>query len=72
MAFHVYLIDHGDIYLYFSVWNELEKENKEFFEAYTKSNNKNRAIEAKAEAEASTMIQNLLLDHDHTKKSDME
>ncbi|KAH0673461.1 hypothetical protein KY284_024548 [Solanum tuberosum] len=59
-----------------TVWNQLEKENREFFEAYSKSHNKNRAIEAKAEAEAeaevSTMIQKLLLDHDHTKKSDKE
>ncbi|KAG5607734.1 hypothetical protein H5410_029226 [Solanum commersonii] len=55
-----------------TVWNELEKENREFFEAYAKSHNKNRVIEAEAEAEASTMIQNLLLDHDHTKKSDKE
>ncbi|KAK6790303.1 hypothetical protein RDI58_014103 [Solanum bulbocastanum] len=57
-----------------TVWNELEKENREFFEAYAKSHNKNRAIEAKAEAEAevSTMIQKLLLDCDHTKKSDKE
>ncbi|XP_006345928.1 uncharacterized protein [Solanum tuberosum] len=59
-----------------TVWNELEKENREFFEAYAKSHNKNRAIEAKAEVEAeveaSTMIQKLLLDHDHTKKSDRE
>ncbi|KAK4353688.1 hypothetical protein RND71_025882 [Anisodus tanguticus] len=51
-----------------TVWNELEKENREFFEAYTLSHNKERATEA----EASTMIQKLILDHDHTKNSDKE
>lgn len=54
------------------MWNELEKENKEFFEAYAKSHNKNRAIEAEGEEEASTMIQKLLSDHDHTKNSHKE
>ncbi|XP_055811338.1 uncharacterized protein LOC129881042 isoform X2 [Solanum dulcamara] len=51
-----------------TVWNELEKENREFFEAYAKSHNKNRTTEA----EASTMIQKLILDRDHTKNSDKE
>lgn len=72
MSFHVYITDHCDTYLYFAVWNELEKENREFFEAYAKSHNKNRTTEAEAEAEASTMIQKLILDHDHTKNSDKE
>ncbi|MCD7461462.1 hypothetical protein HAX54_046179 [Datura stramonium] len=51
-----------------TVWNELEKENREFFEAYDQSHNKNRATEA----EASKMIQKLILDHDHAKNSDKE
>ncbi|KAJ8542226.1 hypothetical protein K7X08_017092 [Anisodus acutangulus] len=51
-----------------TVWNELEKENREFFEAYTQSHNKDRDTEA----EASTMIRKLLLDQDHTKYSKNE
>ncbi|KAM3268406.1 hypothetical protein P3S67_031347 [Capsicum chacoense] len=55
-----------------TVWNELEKENREFFEAYAKSQNKNRATEVEVEVEggASTMIQKSILDRDHTKNSD--
>ncbi|KAF3618853.1 putative sulfate transporter 4.2-like [Capsicum annuum] len=53
-----------------TVWNELEKENREFFEAYAKSQNKNHAIEVEVEGGASTMIQKLILDRDHTKNSD--
>ncbi|XP_059317644.1 uncharacterized protein LOC132068165 isoform X1 [Lycium ferocissimum] len=51
-----------------TVWNELEKENREFFEAYSQSHNKDHATEA----EASTMIQKLMLDQDHTKDSKNE
>ncbi|CAN4105917.1 unnamed protein product [Withania somnifera] len=51
-----------------TVWNELEKENREFFEAYTKSHNKDHDIES----EASTTIKKLILDRDHTRDSDEE
>ncbi|KAM3338709.1 hypothetical protein P3S68_030795 [Capsicum galapagoense] len=52
-----------------TVWKELEKENKEFFESYKESQNKDRM----AEEETSTMIQKMILDHqdhDHSKESD--
>ncbi|KAG8376453.1 hypothetical protein BUALT_Bualt09G0064900 [Buddleja alternifolia] len=39
------------------VWKELEKENKEFFEAYTK-----RRAEKASEAETSQKIHEILLD----------
>ncbi|OIT22096.1 PREDICTED: uncharacterized protein LOC109218053 [Nicotiana attenuata] len=49
-----------------TVWNELEKENKEFFEAYSQSHNKDFITEE----ETSAMIQKMILDNDHTKNSD--
>lgn len=53
-------------FLYFAVWNELEKENKEFFEAYSQSHNKDFITEEEARA----MIHKIILDNDHTKNSD--
>ncbi|KAJ8562712.1 hypothetical protein K7X08_031164 [Anisodus acutangulus] len=46
-----------------TVWKELEKENKEFFEEYTQSKNKERMTEE----ETSAMIQKMISD---SKKSD--
>ncbi|XP_052190437.1 uncharacterized protein LOC127800070 [Diospyros lotus] len=43
-----------------TVWNELEKENKEFFEAYSQSQTKEDRM---SEAEASEMIQRMISDH---------
>ncbi|XP_009778459.1 uncharacterized protein LOC107777261 isoform X2 [Nicotiana tabacum] len=49
-----------------TVWNELEKENREFFETYAQSHNKDFITEE----ETSAMIQKMILDNDHTKNSD--
>ncbi|KAL5569149.1 hypothetical protein UlMin_025724 [Ulmus minor] len=40
-----------------TVWNELEKENKEFFEAYAQSQNKDDKM---SEEETSQMIQKMI------------
>ncbi|XP_057475792.1 uncharacterized protein LOC130763811 [Actinidia eriantha] len=42
-----------------TVWNELEKENKEFFEAYSQSQSKENRM---SEAETSEMIQKMISD----------
>ncbi|KAF4382279.1 hypothetical protein F8388_026914 [Cannabis sativa] len=42
-----------------TVWNELEKENKEFFEAYTESQSKEDKM---SEEETSQMIQKMISD----------
>ncbi|GMI72563.1 hypothetical protein like AT3G55240 [Hibiscus trionum] len=42
-----------------TVWNELEKENKEFFEAYARSQSKQDRM---SEKETSQMIQNMISD----------
>ncbi|XP_040989941.1 uncharacterized protein LOC121237309 isoform X2 [Juglans microcarpa x Juglans regia] len=42
-----------------TVWNELEKENKEFFEAYSQSQSK---AERMSEEETSQMIQKMISD----------
>ncbi|CAM8962037.1 unnamed protein product [Rhodiola kirilowii] len=42
-----------------TVWNELEKENKEFFESYSKSKNEGDRM---SEVETSELIQKLILD----------
>ncbi|KAJ0045845.1 hypothetical protein Pint_06203 [Pistacia integerrima] len=42
-----------------SVWNELEKENKEFFEAYAQSQSKEDRM---SEEETSQMIQKMISD----------
>ena len=44
----------------YAVWKELEKENKEFFEAYSTSKNEEGSI--MSEAETSEMIQKLISD----------
>ncbi|CAI9092484.1 OLC1v1027736C1 [Oldenlandia corymbosa var. corymbosa] len=44
-----------------TVWNELEKENKDFFEAYAKSQ---RDEDRMSEAETSALIQKMVSDHD--------
>nr|GMD54583.1 uncharacterized protein LOC109186168 isoform X1 [Ipomoea batatas] len=48
-----------------TVWNELEKENKEFFEAYSQSQMKKNRI---TEAEAIALIHNSFSDHEDTNK----
>jgi len=55
------------IYLHYAVWNELEKENKEFFEAYAES--KSKADDRMSEEETSRMIQKMISDSS-TKDSD--
>lgn len=42
-----------------AVWNELEKENKEFFEAYAQSQSKEDKM---SEEETSQMIQKMISD----------
>ncbi|CAN4106867.1 unnamed protein product [Withania somnifera] len=48
-----------------TVWKELEKENKEFFESYKESQNKDRMTEE----ETSAMIQKMILDSKESDKS---
>lgn len=50
-----------------AVWNELEKENKEFFEAYSRSQKKEDRM---SEAETNAMIQKIVSDHDHNDDDD--
>ncbi|XP_019191637.1 PREDICTED: uncharacterized protein LOC109186168 isoform X1 [Ipomoea nil] len=50
-----------------TVWNELEKENPEFFAAYAQSQTKDNRM---SEAETSAMIQKMISDHDANKDSD--
>lgn len=49
------------------MWNELEKENKEFFEAYTRSQSTDDRM---SESETSAMIQKMISDHDHDQPKD--
>ncbi|CAA2999803.1 uncharacterized protein LOC111405392 [Olea europaea var. sylvestris] len=49
-----------------TVWNELEKENKEFFETYSQSRSKEE--DRMSETETSAMIQKMISDHDHNEK----
>ncbi|KAL3523766.1 hypothetical protein ACH5RR_016600 [Cinchona calisaya] len=49
-----------------TVWNELEKENKEFFEAYSQSQNKEDRM---SETETSAMIQKMISDHDQDQEN---
>ncbi|KAK8487203.1 hypothetical protein V6N13_062691 [Hibiscus sabdariffa] len=46
-----------------TVWNELEKENKEFFEAYARSQSKSDRM---SEKETSQMIQKIISDSTKT------
>ncbi|XP_059309831.1 uncharacterized protein LOC132060956 [Lycium ferocissimum] len=48
-----------------TVWKELEKENKEFFESYTQSQNKDRM----SDAETSAMIQKMISDSKESDKA---
>ncbi|KAL8103050.1 uncharacterized protein LOC141719790 [Apium graveolens] len=43
-----------------TVWKELEKENKEFFDAYSQSQNKSDRM---SESETDEMIQKMISDH---------
>ncbi|KAI7737095.1 hypothetical protein M8C21_019176, partial [Ambrosia artemisiifolia] len=52
-----------------TVWNELEKENKEFFESYTQSQSSSGANRM-SEAETSELIQKMI--SDESKKSDKD
>lgn len=47
------------MYIIYAVWNELEKENKEFFEAYAKSKSKDERM---SEEETNQMIQKMISD----------
>ena len=49
------------------MWNELEKENKEFFEAYAKSQSKDDQM---SEAETSELIQKMIADTSKDKTND--
>ncbi|MCD7463015.1 hypothetical protein HAX54_049791 [Datura stramonium] len=49
-----------------TVWKELEKENKEFFETYSQSQKKDHGM---TEEETSAMIQKMIVS-DHSKESD--
>ncbi|KAM7499231.1 hypothetical protein LguiA_023645 [Lonicera macranthoides] len=48
-----------------TVWNELEKENKEFFEAYSQSQTKDDRM---SESETSEMLQKMVSDHQSSSK----
>ncbi|XP_015962442.1 uncharacterized protein LOC107486421 [Arachis duranensis] len=48
-----------------TVWNELEKENKEFFEAYSESKRKNERM---SEEETNQMIQKMISDSSSSSK----
>ena len=48
------------------MWNELEKENKEFFEAYSQSKSSKDRM---SEAETSEMIQKMISESDSSKNS---
>ncbi|XP_065871811.1 uncharacterized protein [Euphorbia lathyris] len=50
-----------------TVWNELEKENKEFFEEYAQNKNKDEIM---SEEETSQIIQNMILQEPSSKDSD--
>ncbi|KAK4279460.1 hypothetical protein QN277_011241 [Acacia crassicarpa] len=50
-----------------TVWNELEKENKEFFEAYAESKSKGDRM---SEEETSEMIQKMIFDNSSSKDAD--
>ncbi|KAJ4719807.1 hypothetical protein OWV82_007731 [Melia azedarach] len=50
-----------------TVWNELEKENKEFFEAYAQSQSKEDRM---SEEETSQMIQKMISDSSKSQNDD--
>ncbi|KAJ4848159.1 hypothetical protein Tsubulata_034118 [Turnera subulata] len=50
-----------------TVWNELEKENKEFFEAYAQSKRKDDRM---SDEETSQMIQKMISEESTSKDSD--
>lgn len=49
------------------MWNELEKENKEFFKAYSESHSQ---ADRKSESQAHKMIEKIILDQQKSKDSD--
>lgn len=51
--------DHEELLVTVAVWNELAKENKEFFEAYAESQNKGDRM---SEEETSQLIQKMISD----------
>lgn len=51
--------DHEGLLATVAVWNELAKENKEFFEAYAESQNKGDRM---SEEETSQLIQKMISD----------
>ncbi|KAL8159748.1 hypothetical protein V2J09_001285 [Rumex salicifolius] len=50
-----------------TVWNELEKENKEFFDTYAQSSSKDDRM---SEAETSELIQKMIADSSNDKSDD--
>ncbi|KAL1806058.1 hypothetical protein DCAR_0831811 [Daucus carota subsp. sativus] len=50
-----------------TVWKELEKENKDFFEAYSQSQNKGDRM---SESETDEMIQKMISDHQSKRSND--
>ncbi|KAK6146952.1 hypothetical protein DH2020_017864 [Rehmannia glutinosa] len=54
-----------------TVWKELEKENKEFFEAYTKRREEIRASSSERSESTSQRIPNILLDSSNKKDHDI-
>ncbi|KAE9595210.1 hypothetical protein Lal_00009319 [Lupinus albus] len=50
-----------------TVWNELEKENKEFFEAYVESKSKDKRM---SEEETNEMIQKMISDSSKASSND--
>lgn len=50
-----------------AVWKELEKENKDFFEAYSQSQNKGDRM---SESETDEMIQKMISDHQSKRSND--
>lgn len=53
--------------VFHAVWNELEKENKEFFETYAQSQSKDDRM---SEAETSELIQKMIADSSKDKSDD--
>ena len=53
----------NDMFVFYAVWNELEKENKEFFESYLQSMSQPpTGADQMSEAETSQLIQKMISD----------
>lgn len=67
MVFEWIWYEIGDNLTLCAVWNELEKENKEFFEAYAQSQSKEDRM---SEEETSQMIQKMISDSSKSQNDD--